>query len=178
MVTRILELLLRILEARLPYFAERLPYFRRVLLYLLGRLRAKVAFRGVLEGSPPWLRRMRLRLAISRLLGRFRRLAYWLPVLWRDRDFDHGYLYLLVAAKARRMADFFEREGIAEDALETAADLRYLAALAERIGQGPKFVLDGEYESFALSRWARSRHDPALEELSRLLRRKSLRWWD
>jgi hypothetical protein len=37
-----------------------------------------------------------------------KRIVEWIPVIWRDRDFDRGYLYTMLKYKLTRMADHFE----------------------------------------------------------------------
>ena len=50
---------------------------------------------------------------LSRFIRRIRNLIRWLPVIWKDRDYDHFYLEHMMYHKLVHMYNFF----ISEDAV-------------------------------------------------------------
>jgi hypothetical protein len=38
-------------------------------------------------------------------------LIYWFPIIWRDRDWDHRYIYGILEAKIEKQARFIEKHG-------------------------------------------------------------------
>lgn len=47
---------------------------------------------------------------IRRFIERIRHVFHWLPIIWRDHDFDHAYLYDILIFKLENMQKFFASE--------------------------------------------------------------------
>src|SRR5690348_15931637 len=63
-----------------------------------------------------------------------RNLVRWLPVIWRDQDWDEGFMLTMWESKFRNMADFFASDNAwTGDAPEHAHQLRQCAELCRRI---------------------------------------------
>lgn len=131
--------------------------------------------------------------------GRVRRICAWLPLLWRDRDWDQAFLVRIVEYKLRRMADCIERNQIVMSADRTARDLRIAAEHLHRYlhpekqaapypGEFPKFVdVPGSTNRMLQpSTPAQTRHhkrEAAREEAHwnaawEMIRRRGRTWWD
>lgn len=50
-------------------------------------------------------------------------LIQWFPIIWKDRQWDDGYIYLLLEKKFKMMADMHLHEGISVKSNEVASQL-------------------------------------------------------
>lgn len=48
----------------------------------------------------------------------------WLPILWRDRDWDHSYLMRIIHHKLNRMADHIDEHDMHTNSKEVAQTIR------------------------------------------------------
>lgn len=125
----------------------------------------------------------------------------WFPVIWRDRDWDHAFLFELMAVKFAHMEAMHRRHGNLVRSDQTAHECMVAKNLCRRIADGapseidtfasnPRSRLqDGRLggarvtEPFWLSdmridgEWFEPRQQD-VEVLARLMRRKALGWWD
>lgn len=62
-----------------------------------------------------------------------KKVLQWIPVLWNDGDFDHGYLFDIIDYKLERMSKAIKEEGWSEEHLETAASIDEARRLLERM---------------------------------------------
>lgn len=135
-----------------------------------------------------------------RMYRRVAHIASFLPLLWKDNDFDHAYLVDLVIFKLSRMADHFERHHNHSDWKRQVRDIRIAIGHLERHKNPEKYGPRSPDEPFnaywtanketglsqfkstkALQRWGkrydiieRENWDAAWE----LIRRKARGWWD
>ena len=78
---------------------------------------------------------MRLKQTIKRWIRKIRKIIDYLPILWKDEDFDHGYITILYHYKLKRSREHMEEHQLfvgwekvvkdmkrAEDALARLAD--------------------------------------------------------
>lgn len=98
--------------------------------------------KSLFEPLPPW---KELYYSVRRFFdsGPFRYRWYrdglantirWLPVIWRDQDFDHVYMLDMWATKFQHMADFFNSEyAMTCNASERAKELQECADACRRI---------------------------------------------
>ena len=61
-----------------------------------------------------------------------RNLIKWLPVIWRDRDWDHHYIYEILKFKIRRQADYIGKMDRHVSAKRSAEIMRLVARLIDR----------------------------------------------
>jgi len=64
----------------------------------------------------------------------FRNLYAWLPLIWKDRDWDHGFLFEMLQFKLSRMEKCL-RNGIHLHADETADKVKLCVLLLDRINK-------------------------------------------
>jgi len=69
---------------------------------------------------------------MRQFLRGIKNLIDYAPLIWRDRDFDYGYLLEMLIFKLDRMAKWFDR-GVSEDCEERGAEMREVRALLERV---------------------------------------------
>lgn len=61
---------------------------------------------------------------VYRFFMRIRHIIGWIPVIWRDYDWDHVFLYIIMREKMRRMRLNHERVRLIEDWEKVAGELR------------------------------------------------------
>lgn len=119
-----------------------------------------------------------------------KRLFTWLPILWRDRDFDYAYAYRILGFKFSLMAERFEKHGACLSSGRTAKELRIAADLCRRIANegygdptiGPwldvrgKLVYHGHNKAPWLYDIYMKKQD--IDSLHALMARKIRGWWD
>lgn len=67
-------------------------------------------------------------------------LWFWVPVIWRDRDWDYAFLLKIMEAKMRRMSVCIEHNDITVNSQKAAQQLRVSAALCRRIHNDEYFT--------------------------------------
>lgn len=127
----------------------------------------------------------------------------WFPVIWRDRDFDEGYLYDLLYKKLDRMENFYRSDKpYVADALKTADEIKevkdllfnvmnntYETAVLDKFDTSSFFKIEGntfvsnvdnpEYQKYsnALDE-AEKQYQEAKKKLFALMAEKIDDWWD
>ena len=69
----------------------------------------------------------------------------WLPTIWKDRDWDHFYIYQIIEFKLRKQADYISKKDRHTMAQEDARDMLTCAELINRVKEG---YYDGEYMDY------------------------------
>lgn len=72
---------------------------------------------------------------IRRFFHRVRKLIYWLPILWRDCDWDHAYILIVLRHKLRLVEKDLDRDGwigALDEARNVHVALLHLDRLIER----------------------------------------------
>jgi len=68
----------------------------------------------------------------------------WLPIIWKDRDWDQSYFWRIVEMKLSTMEDLFENYGSGANSKNDAKKIRIMKNLAKR-------MYDEDYLSNALT---------------------------
>lgn len=136
-----------------------------------------------------------------RFLEQLYNLWRWLPVIWRDKDWDYVYLLRLMQVKCKHMAELHEENRRHVGWERTVRELRIVAHLLDRLATDD--YCDEEYLTH-IAKWPRvsiGNHWPAatplescefrrimkreailrrqdMDMLLNLLRRKMRTWWD
>jgi hypothetical protein len=66
----------------------------------------------------------------------------WFPIIWKDRDWDHWYIYQIIEFKLRKQSDYTSKVDIHTRAQEDARDMLICANLINKIKDG---FYDSEY---------------------------------
>lgn len=61
----------------------------------------------------------------------FKNLKEFLPILWRDRDWDHGFLMSLLEFKLKKMEKYLDKSEILEDGRKYALEIHEVLMLIE-----------------------------------------------
>lgn len=73
-------------------------------------------------------------------------LWYWLPIIWRDRNWDHFYIWEILEHKLKAQAKYIAKEDRHLNAQTDARNLRICAKLIERVKDG---YYEVEYQDYA-----------------------------
>ena len=77
---------------------------------------------------------MRIKQKITHLVESTRNVFHWLPVIWKDNDWDYCYLEEILLFKLKNMEKFFKSDKThVADAKEIAEEIPEVVALLERI---------------------------------------------
>lgn len=60
------------------------------------------------------------------------KLAKWVPIIWRDEDWDWAFIMILLDFKLKNMEKCFRESDIAEDDKKTANQIKYARQLISR----------------------------------------------
>lgn len=121
-------------------------------------------------------------------------IVLWMPLVWRDSDFDYAPMLRMMPFKLCKMADAQEQYGYAVNRERSACQMRLCAELCRRLYRGnrdnyeelfasnagrrlvgPEYA--GRYRGQKLA-LAGLRMERDVEQLSYMLRRHLLKWWD
>ena len=117
--------------------------------------------------------------ALGDFVRQVRRVASWLPVLWRDRDYDYSYAVYLLMFKMLRVAKHIAEHDVHMGAQRCARDIRIVVEHFKRV-QRPDLYPMGWTKERSLRQ---ARQQDALEAWHwdrawELIRRKGKCWWD
>jgi hypothetical protein len=79
-----------------------------------------------------------------------RSLQYWLPVVWRDRNWDHSFIYRVLQHKLRAQADYIAVRGNHLNAPTDARLMRTCVALIDR--------LDDDFYAMEYTQYCKNKH--------------------
>jgi hypothetical protein len=105
----------------------------------------------------------------------------WRKVIYRDKDFDHWYIYEILKTKLQFQAEHIRKNGIHESANEDVAKIRECIELLDKVQN--EYYIDEFLRSKAdwdqdSSEQAIQKHDNARKELFKLLEENIEDWWD
>lgn len=101
-------------------------------------------------------------------------LVIWLPIIWKDRQFDHAYLYTVLRHKLRLMEKFFDSNNTwSVGAKRHVKDIRIARILCDRL-------IEDWYPSFNKHDWKHNarQNKQDREYLFDLMKRNVDKWWD
>ena len=99
-----------------------------------------------------------------------RNIIRWLPIVWKDEDYDWEYLARIMEVKMRWMSDHFKDYPIVADSKEMSKELLICIELIKRLRKD-SFAGNTYKEKDANAQ----RHQ---EMLGRIIGRKLRCWWD
>lgn len=107
-------------------------------------------------------------LTISAIKTGVKNLIKWFPLIWKDRNFDQGYLYDILYFKLGEMQKFFESDyTYSMDAKEYAKQIKECKELLYRIIN----------ESIEDENWDGENFTISLEELGELVKQERELFW-
>ena len=105
------------------------------------------------------------------MLSGIRNLIDWLPVIWRDRDWDWIFLIRILRLKLSRMERFFEKDAMIADRDKVARRIREARMLTDRLIADEYWRhKDWQHEEFMVQQ--------DVDRLCEIMRKYMRGWWD
>ena len=101
-------------------------------------------------------------------------LAMWLPIVWKDRQFDHAYLYIVLRHKLRLMEKFYSSDKTwCVGTKRHAKEIRIARILCDRL-------VEDYYPSFKKNDWKHNtmQNKQDRDYLFDLMKKHVDKWWD
>lgn len=105
----------------------------------------------------------------------------WRKVIYRDKDFDHWYIYEILKTKLEFQAEFLRKNGMHEAANNDVAKIKECIGLIDKVQHEyyiDEFLRSKEPWSKDSSDQAIENHNNARKELFKLLEENIEDWWD
>lgn len=114
--------------------------------------------------------------SIKKLFLRIKKVARWIPILWKDYDYDHWFIYQVLKLKLKHQSQYLSKYGQINDSnrinlciklIEKVQNEEYIdAALAE-----PEW----NKESMQI---ANQKHNKARKLLFKIIEQDIEKWWE
>ena len=121
----------------------------------------------------------KIRIIISGL----KNLWKWRKVIYKDRDWDHYYIYEILKTKFQFQAEYMQKHGITESSTEIAKDIIECVDLIDKVQN--EYYLDLALKGLYDDNWNDAqfnemikKHDEAQIELFNKIRDNISKWWD
>lgn len=117
---------------------------------------------------------------IKNFIRNVKKLIHWIPIIWKDRDWDYYFIYEVLKQKLIEQERFIREDGIhlynKEDAntLKTAIEMIEVVQVEHHID---KYLSSKEWTEEGLIKSAAD-HDKAREDLFKYLSDNIEKWWD
>ena len=107
----------------------------------------------------------------------------WRKVIYKDRNWDHWFIYEVLKTKLRFQAEYFHKHGMTESAGQYAKQMLECADLIDKV-QNESYInealdgLESRQWTDQMFKDACDKHDEARKQLFQLLETNIERWWD
>ena len=105
------------------------------------------------------------------ILRNIGRVIKWIPVIWKDRDWDEHYLVIILQFKLTQMAMLHMKRGVTVDRYNTAQEILHAVHLLERT------KMEDLYHEFDLVKEAELQAERR-EEAFNYIAKNMNNWWD
>jgi hypothetical protein len=89
---------------------------------------------------------------IKRFIRKIRNIFLWLPILWRDEQWDGTYVFRILDFKFKLMEENFINDAYVADAKKCAREIHICRLLCKRL-------IDCEYEEMSFRIWWKKMDD-------------------
>lgn len=118
---------------------------------------------------------------ITNLIERLKHLFKWLPVIWKDKDWDHFYIYEILKFKIQNQANHIQANGLTDFDREYER-MQTILKLLDRVQNEyyiEQLILadDVELTNEKLEH-AYKQHDKAKNLVFKLIAANIEKWWD
>lgn len=114
---------------------------------------------------------------VRQFVARVVRFFDWLPVLWRDNDWDWVFVLILLRHKLERMVQYWDRKRRHVGWEKDVRHMKIAILLIDRLVENDYYTGYGEVDSFSWINADKSRRSD-LKTLCLLLERHLMDWWD
>jgi hypothetical protein len=117
---------------------------------------------------------------MKNFIQKIKNLIRWFPVIYKDRDWDHWFIYQILKTKLKYQSEHLRKHGYHDSSESDADRIDLCIRLIEK-------VQNEEYLDVALreSQWtmqsmeaAEQKHNKARKLLFKVLEQNIERWWD
>lgn len=119
---------------------------------------------------------------IRQFISRLHNIYRWIPILWKDRDWDHYYIFEILKTKLKFQSEYFQSLGHLEKSKYYAEQMITCINLIDKV-QNEYYIdellmkkdlnLTDEQMSDAMEK-----HDRAKRILFKILEENIEKWWD
>jgi hypothetical protein len=120
---------------------------------------------------------------IRMIIDGLKNLWKWRKVIYKDRDWDHYYIYEILKTKLQFQADYMRKHGYTESASENAKEILECIDLIDKVQNeyyldlGMKGLFDDNWNDVQFNEMVK-KHDEAQAELFNKIRDNISKWWD
>lgn len=111
-----------------------------------------------------------------------RNLIKWLPIIWKDRDWDWTFLMIILSFKLKNMSELHEKYSVYKDYKKRSHDLKTASILADRIADEEYYydVLNNKDKHSNVNAFKAKEklHNRDIKTLFRLMEKELKNWWD
>lgn len=109
-----------------------------------------------------------------------RNLIRWFPIIWKDRDWDHYYIFEILKFKLKNQAEYIEKKGLHLSAKREAELMMLCVNLIDKVQN--EYYMDELMNDNNITakkiRVAERKHNKAKQLLFKTLEQNIERWWD
>jgi hypothetical protein len=105
-------------------------------------------------------------------------IIFWLPIIWKDRWWDHSYIYSILKRKLEQMEYKFKTEGVSIRSKEDAKNMKTCILLLDRL---IKEKYDRNIKPRTISELFEKEEymiNQDLDLLFKIMRKQIRVWWD
>jgi hypothetical protein len=66
----------------------------------------------------------------------FKNIWYWSPIVWKDRNWDHQFIFEILSHKLKSHAEYIDKKGIHLNSWQNVRDMNICISLIEKINEG------------------------------------------
>lgn len=116
---------------------------------------------------------------ITDIIARLKHLFKWLPVIWKDKDWDHFYIYEILKFKIKNQADHIQGNGLTEFNREYER-IQLILRLLDKV-QNEEYIdefFSVKEKTVERFEFAYQQHYKARKLLFKLIEQHIEHWWD
>lgn len=120
---------------------------------------------------------------ITSIIEGLQNLWKWRKVIYKDRDYDHYFIYEILKKKLQFQAEYFHKHGITESASEKAKQMLECVDLIDKVQN--EYYIDLAIKGLIDEGWTdeqfndvSKKQDEAKEKLFFELKENIDKWWD
>ena len=113
-------------------------------------------------------------------MRRIKNLIRWIPIIWKDRDWDFYFTYEILKKKLEFQAEFTRKYGHHESALHDASRMETCVRLIKKL-QHEEYIIVPVIDRVYTEQDFKDdemRHEKARKLLFRIMEQNIERWWD
>ncbi len=118
---------------------------------------------------------------VKNFIRNVKRVFHWLPIIWKDRDWDYYFIYEMLKQKLIAVEKHIREDGIHIYNQEDAEGIKKAIEMVEKVQNEyhlDKYLSESESWDDEGMRKAVEDHDKARQELFKYLNDNIEKWWD